>query len=324
MAKRNLLKIPKTIIERIRAYDQDDVVIACVKFLRPEDISQYFHLGIAVENKNLIIPKPTVPNPSAGRYSKANVEGYEKVRKDLPMIQKVFESEVPNWGDWSNGSHTISWTRDVYQRDFYPPKEVELSITLLEEKNGRYIIRFAIDQVINRRTSNFEQELLYNLNILQENIGAANVFPSAASLAEYTATVQVDWQILPPGTIDEVVQKILRGKGRITSEQESVMKERISVMSKIKPEAYIAGTDSFLRYFGAKFGDNFVVFENIRYGNALYVMYDSWQELSRKSRIELLNSSRNKFDRIEHRDGWEVRLKGMVAEYRAKNKDSVD
>jgi hypothetical protein len=29
--------------------------------------------------------------------------------------------------------------------------------------------------------------------------------------------------------------------------------------------AYIAGTDGFLRYFGAKFGDDFVVFENVRF-----------------------------------------------------------
>lgn len=318
MAKRNLLKIPETILQRIRAYDQDDIVVACVKYLRPSDALKYAHLGVVLENDSLVLPEPVVPSSNAGRYSKANVEGYEKVRKDLPMIQREFSYEAPDWGDWSNGSHTISWTRDVYQRDFYPPKEVDLSITLIEEKNGGFVLKFAIDQVINRRTRNFEQELLYNLNILQENVGAADVFPSAATLAEYTATIRVDWQILPPGNIDEIVRKILSGKGKITPEQESVMKERMVVMAKLNPEAYIAGTDSFLRYFGAKFGDDCVVFENVRYGNALYVMHGNWQELSKKSRVELLNSPGEEFSRIEHRDGWEENLKRIVAEYRAE------
>lgn len=319
MAKRNLLKIPQQILDRIRTFDQDDIVVASAKLLRLEDVSRYAHLGMSIKDGGLITPEPRIPDPKAGRYSLANVEGLEKTRKDLPMIKKEFEREVPNWGDWSNGSHTITWTRDVYQRDFYPPKQVEMSITLLEQSEKGYFVRFAIDQVINRRTQNFESELFYNLNLLQENIGSVDVFPSAATLAEYTASIRVDWQILPPGSVDEIIRKMLTRKGSITREQEESMKERITVMSRLKPEAYIAGTDGFLRYFGAKFGNDFVVFENIRYGNALYIMYESWQELSKKSRIDLLCGPRDTFDRIEHRAEWESKLKAMVEGYRKKS-----
>jgi hypothetical protein len=132
------------------------------------------------------------------------------------------------------------------------------------------------------------------------------------------STIRVDWQILPPGTVDEVIKQMLQGKRAITPEQEEVMKSRLSVMAKLKPEAYIAGTDGFLRYFGAKFGDDFVAFENVRYGNALYVMYAAWQDLSRRSRVELLSGSRDGFERIEHRDDWKSRLKSLVETYRAK------
>jgi hypothetical protein len=318
MPRRNLLKVPQKILDRIRTFDQDDVVVACVKLIQPDDVPRYSSLGLSFTGGRLVIPEPRVPNPSAGRFSLANVEGYEKIRKDLPKILKTFSVETPNWGDWSNGSHTVDWTREVYRRDFYPPKEVELSILLLEEQSGGYVLKFAIDQVINRRTQNFEQELLYNLNLLQENVGAVNVFPSAASLAEYTATMRVDWQILPPGTVDDVIRQMLRGKSRVTPEQEETMRARITVMSRLKPEAYIAGSDGFLRYFGAKFGDDFVAFENIRYGNAIYVMYDSWQELSRKTRIELLSGPRDSFQRIEHRAGWESRLEALVQAHRSR------
>ena len=167
--KRNLLKIPANILERIRTFGQDDVVVACVKLLTPNDIPMYSHLGLSIQNEEPALPKPQVPDPKAGRFSLANVEGYVKIRKDLPMIKKTFSVETPNWGDWSNGSHTIDWTRDIYQRDFYPPKEVELSITLLERKDSGYFLKFAIEQVINRRTKNFEQELLFLLHLQHLN-----------------------------------------------------------------------------------------------------------------------------------------------------------
>ena len=63
------------------------------------------------------------------------------------------------------------------------------------------------------------------------------------------------------------------------------------------------------------YGDDFVVFENIRYGNAIYVMFEGWESLSRKSRIDLLKGSREGFERIEHRDGWEGRSASTMLEH---------
>jgi len=316
---RNLRKVPRTLLDRIRSFDQDDIVVACAKFLKPEDISKYDRLGLKLVDGRLVIPPPILPDANTGKYSKANVEGLEVTRKDLPKVPKIYEFESPNWGDWSNGSHTVSWTRDVYQRDFYPPKEVELSIELLEEKNGGFVVKFSIDQVLNRRTGNFEQELFYNLNLLQENVGASNVFTSAATLADYNAAIRVDWQILPPGRVDDVIREMLAGRrSRPTDEQISIMTERLKVLSQLSPEAYIAGSDGFLRYFGAKFGDDLVVFENTRYGNAIYVMGESWQELSRRTRIDLLAGPRDSFTRIPHRGRWESDLKDVVERYRAR------
>lgn len=316
--KRNLLKIPAAILERVRTFDQDDVVAATVKLIRPEDVSGYAKLGLMLNGGELETPPPAPPDPNAGRYSNANLFGLEKVRKDLPKITKEFGFWAPSWGSGSH--HYVSHDREVYQRDFYPPKEVELSVEVVERRGDAFVVKFAIEQVINRRTPNFDQELLYNLNLLQENVGSAGVFESAASLAEYAATVQVDWQLLPPGSVDEVLQAMLQGKKPVSPEQQGVMKERITVMSKLKPEAFITGTDGFLRYFGAKFGEDFVVFENARYGNALYVMYEGWEALSQKSRVELLAGDRDSFDRIIHQAGWIDQLKAWVQAYRSRKR----
>ncbi|MCO4090747.1 MAG: hypothetical protein HEQ34_02190 [Sphingorhabdus sp.] len=315
---KNLLKVPNSILQRLTTFDQDDVVAATVKLITRAEIGNYSGLGLSLEGDVVVFPEPQPPRPSAGKYSNANLYGMEKVRKDLPKITKSYGFWAPSWN--SGSTHYVSHDREVYIRDIYPPKEVNLSIALVERRGNDFLIKFAIDQVISRRTPDFQQELLYNLNLLQENVGAADIFESATSLADFAKSVKVDWQLLPPGSVDEVVAAMLDGKRPVNAQQQAVMRERIAVMQQLQPEAYITGTDGFLRYFGAKFGDDFVAFENARYGNALYIMYDGWEVLSQKSRIELLAGNGENYDRIEHRPGWIPQLKGRVQDYRRKKR----
>lgn len=319
---KNFLKVPANILARLKSFGQDDVVVACVKLVTPDDVAKYRHLGLSLANGELVAPARQLPSPGAGKYSQANVLGWEKVRRDLPKEKRSFGFWAPNYGDWSRGSHYVSHEREVYPREFYPPKEVELSITSVGMVANGHKVRFAVEQVINQRTPNFEQELLYNLNILQENVGAADVFPSEATMEEYARTVRVDWQLLPPGTTDEVMERLLKGKGTLAPDAERTMRERVDFIGRLKPEAFIAGTDGFLRYFGAKFGDDLVAFENARYGNALYVMYEDWEAISRRSRIDLLAGPSEGFQRVEHRKGWKDILRAIVNEYRRKQRSS--
>jgi hypothetical protein len=198
---------------------------------------------------------------------------------------------------------------------------VELVITLLEERQGAFLVKFSVDQVIVRRSADFEAALLYNLNILQENIGSADVFPSEATIADYVATIRVDWELLPVGHlgVHEAVARLVRGK-QVSVEQQKIMEQRLGVFAKLKPTHFISGTSGFIRYFGAMYDDNFVVFENIGYGNAIYVMFERWQELSQRSRIDLLKGDRDGFERIEHREGWEDRLGAMLERHRQRRR----
>jgi hypothetical protein len=208
----------------------------------------------------------------------------------------------------------------VYPREFLPPKQVNLTTDLIEMLGSAFLVKFSIDQVISRRTTNFELELLYNLNLLQENVGAADIFESTTTLAEYAATIRVDWQLLPPGSVDEVFAAMTAGKTTLTPDQAVTMRQRLQVMSGLKPEAFVTGTEGFLRYFGAMFGDDFVVFENLQYGNAIYVMYENWKALSQRSRVELLAGDPASFERIIHKKGWIEQLTGRVREYRRRGR----
>lgn len=316
MGKKNMRKVPRHVRSRITQLAVDDIVVACAKRIAAADIQHYAHLHLRLNGSALEVPPPTVPSEHIGKYCSINIHGKEVVRRDLPMTSKSYSVEVPNWGDWSNGSHDMTWTRDVYQRDFIPPKELTLSIELLRQDASSYTFKFSVDQVLRKSASDFEDDLLYNLNMLQEAIGAVDVFPSVATLAEYLETVRVDWEILPAGTVDEVLRQILRGKRPVSEQKQHEMRERLTVMSRLNPQKYIAGTSGFMRYFGARFEDDFVAFENLNYGNALYVMYKEWEELSRRSRVDLLKGLREGFERIVHTDRWASRLGDLLQRHR--------
>jgi hypothetical protein len=155
-------------------------------------------------------------------------------------------------------------------------------------------------------------DLFFNINLLQENVGAVDIAPSGATRADYLKTVFVDWEILPVGEREETIAKILSRYKSPSPEIRQKVQERYDLLAKLKPENFVNGTSGLRRYFGAKFSDSLVVFENLDYGNAIYAMFEDWESLSKRSRIELLNGSRAGFERIVHTAGWQGRLKMLL------------
>ena len=86
---KNLLKVPRHIVQRLATFDQDDVVAATVKLVLPTDIARYTQLGISLNGDDVGLPDPQPPSPAAGRYSNANLYGMEKVRRDLPKNYEI-------------------------------------------------------------------------------------------------------------------------------------------------------------------------------------------------------------------------------------------
>lgn len=125
-------------------------------------------------------------------------------------------------------------------------------------------------------------------------------------------TLRVEWQIFPPGTVDEVVRFFNKGIKGNRPRDERNLRERVEAFKALQPTAYISGADKFNRYIGAKFAEDLVVFENWRYGNALYIVYENWQEISKRSRIDLLRNGDANFDRIIHTQGWQERLEEII------------
>jgi hypothetical protein len=271
------------------------------------------HLDISLDANGLHFPRNIIPSPSQGKHSKRNVNGEIIIRKDLPMENRDYSWEAPNWGDEYNGTHTIDMTREVYQREFIPPRIVSMNIdcqTPTPGLNG-YAILFQLDETLNKHSQDFLDRLLDLVNILQENIYTCDVNAANLSYQGYLRTIQLAWEILPPGERDQFIQRLAGNNPN--PQQSRVIEQRYAFLLSLNPTDLIIGTSGLQRYSGAKITDNLVVFENIRYGNAIYIMFDDWNTLSQRSRTEILTGNfGNNYDRVVHSDGWEARVRTII------------
>jgi hypothetical protein len=319
--RKNFRRIPPQLLRKAERLEAPNVVAACVLKVSAEEIQHgvFAHLNVSLINRNVIIPGPTLPPPNRGKFSRINSEGEEIVHRDRPKVSQGRTFEVPNFGDWSKGSHDVTIYRDVYERSFVPPPLKEISAEVIAtEGTGSpvWALRFRVDEPLDKAGKDYADRFLFNLNLLQENVGAADVFPADAALADYLRSIYhtVGWELLPPGEREQTVQAIISKMRNVSQETKEKLVARYDLLVSMNPEAIVHGTGGFDRYFGAKFSDDLVVFENLEYGNAVYVMFENWEALSQLSRTELLAAFQGEFERIVHSKGWEEQLKKMVSE----------
>jgi hypothetical protein len=303
--KRNLSKIPESVRSSLNNIKTDLIVVGSTRLLTPHDMSEAFrHLAFPID---LAASVDTLPQQAMGKYSTRNVDGWEVVRRDLPMITKTYYWETPNFGDASTyGTHSHYQDREVYQREFHEPRGYRISVSKLKEAsapNGPAAYRFTLDHQLDQSSPLYDSELLFMLNLLQENTGAVGVYASDASREDYLGTLHLDWEVFPPGTQAELVK--LLTPSRHSAAEVTTIAARVAMFSRLKPRAFLKGSGSLNSYVGAQFADDLVVFENVRYGNALYILYDNWEDISHRSRLDLLKGTDARFDRIVHKPGWE-------------------
>jgi hypothetical protein len=147
---------------------------------------------------------------------------------------------------------------------------------------------------------------------LRENIHLhASIVATDVSVAGWLADQRVTWEILPRGeaSFERVVERL---NANPSSPRVREMRDRYQAVDSMHPGAVVVGDGEFSRYFGFKFREDLVALENLDYGNALYVMYEDWSVLSKRSRVDLLADANANYDRIIHSSGWEDRLKALL------------
>lgn len=316
--KGGYLKMPPAVAETLSKLTGDLVQIAASKRISRKDIAAglYAHVGLTVDAEGSVVSSSNnQPLVDAGKWSERNRFGWMIVRKDLPMTTKSYSFEAPNFGDAArNGTSMRVIQREVYQRQVFEPRGLMIEAEVMADASDPVVVKFSLNELLDRKQRNFDQLFIWSLNVLQENTGVTGVYAANATRDEFLGSLTLSWEIFPPGSVDEVIARLAKSPPRVTNatDFEAHVRGRVALFQKLKPTSYIRGQGGFGSYFGALFADDLVVFENLRYGNAIYVLYENWEDISKRSRLELLRDSDALFDRIPHVADWQDRLKELI------------
>ncbi|MFZ5495204.1 MAG: hypothetical protein ACOZE5_07690 [Verrucomicrobiota bacterium] len=312
MSQKNFRKIPPGINLKLKRIPKDEVIVGCIRKIADLRIQEgaFSHLGIpfAPGGTNSV---EVIPPETSGKFSARNINGEEIIRSDLPKETHYNYVESPNWGDDSNGTHEVPLPYEKYPRDFIPPRNTPIAVEFVSSKDGVSIYKFVVREVIKKTD---EKRLFECLNLLQENVGVVDIYPADYDFAQYLSTLQIAWEILPPGQRDRIMARLAGGRV-VSPEKQQLIEDRYNFLLSLNPTQILVGTSGMQRYLGGMLKPDFVLFENIEYGNAIYSMYEDWEQLSKRSRVELLSGRfGTNFDRIVHSPGWKGRVKRLVAE----------
>lgn len=316
--QRNFRRIPDFISQKVGLINSDLIIVATSINLSQVDIQRNLYplLQASIDNKGLSFQSSITPDKLRGIYSRRNLNGFKITYRDQPKISKTFYlGERPCWGDPSRGYFSLYQTRDVYPSTFIAPREWDITVDDVTDDVGRenciHTLKLAVDVILDKNDQDFLTDLMFAINLLQENFGRCDVFDPQATDEEFLQTRFVEWEIFPPGTSDLVREITVTFRG-ISTELQRQIQERIDFIDSLKPVQMIVGRGLNNRYFGAKFSDNLVVFENAMYGNAIYVLFENWEYLSKLSRIEILQRPSAEFLRITHGSGWKDQLQRVI------------
>lgn len=310
-------RIPDYIEQELQTIQSQHIVVASLINADKEDINngKYYprHMDIGDGRSTSL-----TPDQLSGLFARYNRNGRIWILKDLPKITKTYSWDVPNFGDSSNGTHTIFISREVYQRRLEPPRDWEITLSVISEDDKTTLLKAQIAIILDRQKTDFKNDLFFAINLLQERFQDCHVLDAKTSNEELARVTKVGWDIFPPGTIDLDFSVITRSLRNQSPERKQEIQSRAAIINSLHPTEFILGNGMNSRYYGAKYGDNIVVFENLDYGNALYILFDNWQDISKMSRIDILKRHERDYIRIIHKVGWEKTLKHHIEKLRGK------
>lgn len=316
MGKKNYNQIPRTILAEVDGIENRFIKIGYVQQLAKSDIEngKYNYLSIR-SNKGIVEYDGSVlPPGQSGRYSKYNIYGRTVTRRDLPKVKKTFSREIYPYGNTNASTVTAYITKEVYQKEITLPEYVKIGIELLSETNEFFEFSFELSEILDKTASYFEKQLLAYINLMQENLGGFCVYSeNKTPKEEIIRNFYVDWELLPPDSINvEYISKNFPKKDKV---EQGVALDRNEFIKSLKPIKMFRGRNSFNYYFGAVFKNNIVILENINMGNALYIFYSNWEDLTKLSRTELIHMQSEHVDRVQHNGQWKELVKYLITNH---------
>ncbi len=233
-----------------------------------------------------------------------NAEGKEKVRRDLEK-ETLYRQHMWSWKDWSGKEYeeVVDVPYQRYPRDFIAPPGIELTVT-----GGKIVSPvFHIDTQ--------QDEIVHAVNIFLEIFRSCDILDEDLEEIMALSGRRVNWRILPKWPIpwEKLEQEMLPILEKQKPQVRTMFKERFETVQQYGPDFLVLGEGGFSWYVVFGFEEkNLFLCESLWSGNAVYIFEENWEELSKKTKAEILSKNLQK-DRIPHYKDWQKKIHQLLS-----------
>lgn len=253
---------------------------------------------------------------SIGPITRFNSNGKEIIDRTKPKEKRSREIEWC-WNQWVGRGKTKKVcdfrvvTYERWTRILIDPPSIEIKISKKEE--GKIYIT---TPSISLSKINYEKAV-NQINVILEVFGSCYIM-SENLVPEIVPTKKLNWDILPAGKRPWGKQReLLKPILSIIKDKRSipVVESRLENVNNFGPEFTAIGNQGFKGYIVFGFPkQNMYILESALYGNAIYVFNEKWEELSKKTKVEIIHN-KLQIERITHNGeklNWINRLEKLL------------
>ena len=320
--KHNISKLPMLVRGKLHSFGNSEIVAACTQQFKLDDVKNgaLLRYGITIPDAGVIVGLKGIfePAPNAGRFSLRNCRNTVIIHTSEPKIPTELNGVAT---DWYGEQHPFTYIRDCYRRSIVFPKHIKIASEITRVELDSVVVAFRVNEPLRSSSPDFQSRLLSGLNLLQENVGTCDIERANTNMSQYQHLLRANWRIFPPGALTnmELACRVYgRSARQLDAKQIMEIQSRYDFLMSLGAKEIIVGMDSFNGYIGAKFDDDIVVFDNVRFGNAVYILREDWETLSKKTKHELLQMKGVAY-RIPHLQGWRHKVSQRLKALRMKS-----
>lgn len=311
--KKNFLKMPESALAVLHRDKTATKFVVCgEKQITEAELGDHIYRHLNIETFDDISTdfEPFIPSPTVGRTSHHNAIPRWVVIKHLGLFRKTYRGRAPSGS--RHKMHSTQYTRLVRHREFLPPAMSFIAFKRLPifGKNGISVF-FQITDVLERDDP---KGILRCLNLLQENIGIAELRPIETAEAEalQNLNLAVGWEILPNDTSSASLDRVYRRMGGQKTADIRRAQDRLGMLRSLNPTRTFLSTRGLVGYIAMEFSPTFTVFEHLEIDHAMFIAQGPAEEFIGLTRPNLIAKLGGGVERFEHRGDWQERLRRRV------------
>lgn len=248
--------------------------------------------------------------PSAlGKFTSFNTNGKEIIRKDLPLTSE----SVMFYGasrDWQGGIHHGIRTRTIkkYPREHITAPSETFEIVNIDD--NLFISSSILDLSDIDETRN-----IHVTNLMLECFSEFEIYDIEKQVIVSPRLKYLQWDVLPSGEFpwSKAEAIISQRTAHLKDQDRKVIEYRMKFLSQKQPDFLAMGRAGFSGYFVYGFTNRDVyILESMQVDNATYVFNSDWEEISKLTKSQIINSDLP-HQRIIHDKRWRTSITHVIS-----------